>query len=65
MEEDGEYVYVSDGNLRQKEYLKKKNKKHIQIIKKSIIEPGETVTNEQIKREIKLYNGGNDSGGIN
>lgn len=61
MKEDEEYVYLSDGRLRPVDKLKKKNRKHIQIIVKprqEIIEKlqrGEEVKNEEIKRAIKLF----------
>jgi ribosomal protein L14E/L6E/L27E len=54
--EEQDYVYVADGRLRMVEKPKKKNKKHIQIIK--YINPKtdmESVTNEEIKHLIKLY----------
>lgn len=62
IEEDDEYVYLSDGNLRPKDNLKKKRRKHIQIIKKNIdtslqlqIQNKSEYNNEEIKRAIKLY----------
>lgn len=60
--EESEYVYLSDGSLRPINKLKKKNKKHIQIIKKGFdqnlavkLTAGEMVYNEEIKRMIQLY----------
>lgn len=57
---DGEYVYLVDGKIRTIEKPKKKNKKHVQIIK--YIEKdfhdkikGMDIRNEEIKRVIKLY----------
>ncbi len=35
IKEDAEYVYLADGGIRKLSNPKKKNKKHIQIIKKS------------------------------
>ena len=62
--EDNEYVYVADGVSKTLEKPKKKNKKHIQIIKKKAIEriadeqqvkAQSLADNEQVKRAIKLY----------
>ena len=60
VKEENEYVYVSDGRLKTLENPKKKNKKHIQIIKQLPKEITEVFTqenfrNEEIKRAIKLY----------
>ena len=62
IEETGEYVYLSDGNLKPKDKEKKKSKKHIQVIKKTVdaslqdrIRNGEGYRDEEIKRIIKLY----------
>lgn len=59
IEETKDYVYVADGAVRTLDRPKKKNKKHIQIIKK--IDPKtdlSSVTNEEIKYFIKLYGQG-------
>jgi ribosomal protein L14E/L6E/L27E len=54
--EDRDYVYVADGRLRLADNPKKKNKKHIQIIKNSNPKTDvASVTNEEIKRLIKMY----------
>lgn len=62
--EDNEYVYVADGVSKTLEKPKKKNKKHIQIIKKKAIEiiadeqqvkAQKLADNKQVKRAIKLY----------
>lgn len=56
IEEAGDYVYVADGAVRTLDRPKKKNKKHIQIIR--IENPRvdiPSVTDEQIKHFIKLY----------
>ena len=60
--EDEEYVYLSDGRLKPLNSPKKKNKKHIQIIKKDTdasltqkLMNSEVVRDEEIKRTIKLY----------
>jgi len=61
VKEEGEFVYVADGRLKMLENPKKKNKKHIQIIKKLPEEISELLSqnreyrNEEIKRAIKLY----------
>lgn len=68
IKEDEEYVYLSDGRLKPLDKLKKKNKKHIQIILKPVssilksekltpenIEQGKEINNEAIKRAIKLF----------
>ena len=58
IEETKDYVYVADGKVRTLDKPKKKNKKHVQIIKKNNrrIEIS-SVTNEEIKHLIKLYRG--------
>ena len=58
IEETKDYVYVADGKVRTLDKPKKKNKKHIQIIKNNNrrIEIS-SVTNEEIKHLIKLYRG--------
>ena len=66
IKEEGDYFWLVDGRLRPLENPKKKNKKHVQIIKRNIsgILENDTlqsdielksVTNESIKRTIKLY----------
>lgn len=68
IKEDAEYVYLSDGRLRPLDKLKKKNKKHIQVILKPVssilksdeltaenIEQGRNINNEAVKRAIKLF----------
>lgn len=59
--EDQEYVYLVDGIYKTIAKPKKKNRKHIQIIKKNkynemkkLIDD-QMITNEMVKREIKLY----------
>lgn len=56
IEETRDSVYVADGAVRTLDRPKKKNKKHIQVIKienQRIDIP--SVTNEEIKHIIKLY----------
>ncbi|MDE6387508.1 MAG: KOW domain-containing RNA-binding protein [Lachnospiraceae bacterium] len=54
--EDDEYVYLADGRIRTVDRPKKKNKKHIQIIKKVQMEkPEEGFKDLEIKRAIKMY----------
>lgn len=56
MREENDYVYLSDGDVRTVERLKKKNKKHIQIIRKTGRRTDlDSVTNEEIKYQIKQY----------
>lgn len=69
--EDTEYVYLTDGAKRPVEKPKRKNKRHVQIIKKGIDEQlcqtlraQKPVKNEEVKRAIKLYKMANDLGGI-
>lgn len=58
---DKEYVYLVDGLLRKIDNPKKKNKKHIQVIREVQIDIAEKcrnsqkIENEEIKRIIKLY----------
>lgn len=66
VKEEAEGYYLADGKLKTIEKPKKKNRKHIQIIKKLPKEITEVFTqedfrNEEIKRAIKLYR---KSGGI-
>ena len=59
--EDLEYVYLVDGDLKPLDKPKKKSKKHIQIINKvdeiiqNKLETKQSIYNEDIKRAIKLY----------
>ena len=59
--EDLEYVYLVDGDLKPLDKPKKKSKKHIQIIKKvdeiiqNKLDTKQIIYNEDIKRAIKLY----------
>ena len=59
--EDLEYVYLVDGDLKPLAKPKKKSKKHIQIINKvdeiiqNKLETKQIIYNEDIKRAIKLY----------
>lgn len=56
IEEDGEYVYLADGRNRTVNRPKKKNKKHIQIIKKiQMDKPQDGYRDLEIKRTIKMY----------
>ena len=58
---EGEYVYLVDGKSRKLESPKKKKLKHIQVINKiddnllNKIQSGNNITNEEVKRAIKLY----------
>lgn len=63
IEETDTHVLLADGRTRTIEKPKKKNRRHIQIIKKEIdrelkyrlMQPERPVCNEEIKRAIKLY----------
>lgn len=56
VQEDKEFVYLADGDVRTIARLKKKNKKHIQVIKKTGRRTDtSSVTNEEIKYQIKQY----------
>ncbi len=56
IEETGDFVYVADGAVRTLDRPKKKNKRHIQIIRKENQRIDiSSVTNEEIKHFIKLY----------
>ena len=61
LDETEEYVFLVDGIYRTVEKPKRKKKKHIQIINKEAdpviagkIRRKDPITNEEIKREIKL-----------
>ncbi len=59
--ETEEYIYVSDGNVRGLEKLKRKNKKHVQpigytdVVLSEKLRNQETVRDEEVKRAIKCY----------
>lgn len=60
VKEEVNVVYLADGRLKLVEKPKKKNRKHIQIIKELPKEITEVFTqenfrNEEIKRAIRLY----------
>ena len=60
IKEEANMVYLADGESKPLEKPKKKNRKHIQIIKQLPKEITEVFTqenfrNEEIKRAIKLY----------
>ncbi|MCI8969633.1 MAG: RNA-binding protein [Lachnospiraceae bacterium] len=56
VEETQDSVYVADGAVRTLDRPKKKNKRHVQIIKKENQRIDiSSVTNEEIKHFIKLY----------
>ena len=57
--EEDEYVYLADGKLKTVDRPKKKNRKHIQIIKKIQIDrPAGGFKDLEIKRAIKTYQEG-------
>lgn len=51
--EDDENVWLADGEVRMLDHPKKKNKKHVQLVRQKVLD--DCVTNEKIKRAIKLY----------
>lgn len=59
--EDDRYLFLADGNLKSLEKPKKKNRKHVQVIKNvpkavdDILSQSVPVKNLEIKRAIKLY----------
>ena len=63
IEEHKDCLMLSDGRLKPLEKLKKKNPRHVQIVKKHTynkeiigkLERNEKLLNEEIKRAIKLY----------
>lgn len=61
IKEETEYLYLSDGRLRPLDKPKKKNRKHVQIIRRPVqelsakLQDGKAVNNEEIKRAIKLF----------
>lgn len=62
IKEEAEYVYLVDGIYRTLEKPKRKNKRHIQIIKKDQNEKitqkllnKEALLDEEIKRAVKMY----------
>lgn len=57
VEETKDFVYVVDGAARTLDKPKKKNKKHIQLIKKNRRIDISSVTNNEVKHIIKLYRG--------
>lgn len=59
--EDGDFVYVADGTLKPCAQPKKKNRRHIQLIRRLPVELEELFQNEAeltdltVKRALKLY----------
>ena len=54
--EEGEYIYVADGRSRTADRPKRKNKKHVQLIKKKRMPESESGFDDlEIKRVIKEY----------
>lgn len=51
---DDTYVYLADGRIRTMEHLKKKKKKHVQIIKRKY--DLSDITDVKIKRILKEWN---------
>lgn len=58
-DEEDEYVYLADGRTKTVDRPKKKNKKHIQVIKKVQMEkPEDGFKDLEVKRTIKMYQEG-------
>ena len=55
IQEDEQSVWLKDGDNRTLDHLKKKNKKHVQLIRHKVSASADAITNEMIKREIKQY----------
>ena len=58
IEETDKYVWLADGDIRKTDNPKRKSRKHIQVIKKTVDEQlfaNPACVNETIKRAIKLY----------
>lgn len=61
IKEQGEYVYLADGKYRTMDKLKRKNKKHVQLIRcqdenlTRKLNNQEPIQEEEIKRFIKQY----------
>lgn len=56
LREEGEYVYLVDGKTRSIARPKKKNRKHVQIIKKNAVEnSGRTWEDAEIRRTLKAF----------
>ncbi|MCM1122164.1 MAG: KOW domain-containing RNA-binding protein [Eubacterium sp.] len=56
IEEDSEYVYLADGRIRTVDRPKKKNRKHIQVVKKVQMEkPDDGFKDLEIRKAIKKY----------
>ena len=54
--EEGEYIYVADGRSRTADRPKRKNKKHVQLIKKKRMpEPENGFDDLEMKRVVKEY----------
>ena len=52
---DKKSVWLSDGRLKTVENPKRKNLHHVQVIHKGTEKPTENLSNEMIRRIIKLY----------
>lgn len=62
MEQDSEYIYLSDGTIRSVSKFKRKKRKHVQwidhkdenLVRKFLKE--EPIRDEDVKRAVKSYN---------
>lgn len=61
LKEEDRWIYLTDGRIKPVENPKKKNGKHVQIIKHlpaevtELLSQDEEYRNEEVKRAIKLY----------
>ena len=52
---DSRFVWLADGSLRKVSDPKKKSRKHIQVIRRTIIQLPITAADEKVKRILKEY----------
>lgn len=55
IKEDRSCVWLADGRDRQIDNPKKKNKKHVQVIKKNIVNEDISFSDEDVRMKIKRY----------
>ncbi|MDD6797910.1 MAG: KOW domain-containing RNA-binding protein [Clostridia bacterium] len=62
LDSDERFVYLSEGRLKTVDNPKRKKRKHLQLINERAeevmakLDKGLPITNEDVKRSIKLYN---------
>ena len=52
---DSRFVWLADGSLRKVSDPKKKSRKHIQVIRRTMIQLPSTAADEKVKRILKEY----------